>query len=72
MGKMVRRMLHLEKPSIGEQLYYYEEETAVVDHEAMASAILPAYQEMFALCEECEKSHAPQPFFCENCAKKQK
>ena len=73
---MVRRQVYLEKPTLAEAMFEWVEvevqEDIVVDHQAMKDVINPIYREMFVLCEECEKSPAPQPFFCENCVEKLK
>lgn len=73
---MVRRQVHLEKPTLTEAMFEWVEEEEVqedivADHQAMKDVINPIYGEMFLLCVSCEKKQNPEPMLCSDCVRKE-
>ena len=66
---MIRREVHLEKPSMVGSIFI-SEEVSVVDHDTMKAVINPVYREMYWLCKDCKNKENPEPLFCSKCKPK--
>jgi len=74
MGKMIRRPVHLEKPSLGQVVYEWVsiEEPAMIDRQAMKDVVNAIYRAEWDLCTDCAAKENPEPLLCDNCKEKDK